>query len=515
LTTYTLHTIQSDFGITVSSLDKTYKKLLKPFARVVGRYTFAGATPEIFKGNNYTNDGTPYAPCRMKTTRALKQRFFDFWRRDWRGKKTAIMWIDIDQENISPDIWATVGLPTPFETNSNPAYGTCQIIWIMDQLVYEAEYYQIRDTIINEIEKFGVKVDHSKPELMRSPWYDPFYKREGETVKRKADCVAYKKRGKLQADYTIPTVYEWNEYDPEDLCFKPSNLNDLCWDQETGEIIAAPISVNDIIQHPTIFKVGRNAAGSTSLFDQLREACYSLYSNKKLWGYDTVLSIAKDLGEGTYSEKKITDTAKGVFDWIEREFPKSHDATKARNGKGTLWANIRWYRERMKKALLADFAEKEGFSRQYASKLKKAGKIYEQFGGYFYTNNKIDDPESYINKFHLNVVTGDKENGSSIHNKHVNQPQDAVELFDNMSLLSENTNHKEVETKPPIPPPKVIMSMSAVDAEEMFLKEAEEHAQRMAQSVKCSSTRTVKPLGTIEAMMLLEAEQHACMLSRL
>ena len=434
---------------------------MKPFARVVGRYTFAGATPEIFKGNNYTHDGTAYAPCRMKTTRALKQRFFDFWRRDWRGKKSAIMWIDIDEENCSPDIWARAGLPTPFVTNSNAAYGTCQIIWIIDQLVYEAEYYQIRDTIINEIEKFGVKVDHSKTELMRSPWYDPFYKRDGETVKRKADCAKYIKRGKAQADCTLPTVYEWNEYDPEDLYFKPSNLNDLCWDQETGEILAerpqgseAIYSTSDIIQHE-IIKGGRDAAGSTSLFDMLREECYPLYSKKKVWGFDLVLFSRQTTWRRHMSEKRITDTAKAVYEWIEREFPKTHDASKAHNGKGTLWANIRWCRERMKKQLLVDFANKEGFSRQYAFKLKRDGKIYEQFGDFFYIKNKIDDPDSYIKKFHLKVaVTGDKEMGSSIHNKHVNQPSDDVELFQNMNLM-------EVERPPPEPPPKVLMTMSA------------------------------------------------------
>jgi hypothetical protein len=221
-------------------------------------------------------------------------------------------------------------------------------------------------------------------------------KRDGEMVKRKADQVRYIKRGMVQADYTLPTVYEWNEYDPEDLYIKQSNLNDLCWDQETGEILnEQPLSVSDIIQHARTPHMGCNHAASTTLFDQLREQCYSLYSNKKLWGYETVLSIARQLGEGQ-SEKKVTDTAKGVFEWIETEFPKSHDASKAYNGKGTLWANIRWCGLRMKGQLLVDFANKEGFTRQYASKLKKDNKIYEQFGGYFYTKNKIDDPNIYI-----------------------------------------------------------------------------------------------------------------------
>jgi hypothetical protein len=447
--------IQSDLGFTVTSLDKTYKKLMRHFAKVVGKYTFAGATPEIFKGNNVSNDGVTYAPCRMKTQRALKQRFFDFWRRDWRGKKSAIMWIDIDQENCSPDIWARAGLPTPFVTNSNAAYGTCQIVWIMDQLVYDKEYYQIRDSIINEVEKFGVKVDRSRTDLMRSPWYDPFMKRDGEMVKRRADQIPYRKRGMVQADYTLPTVYEWNEYDPEDLYIRQSNLNDLCWDQETGEILnEQPLSVSDIIHHARTPHMGCNPAGSTSFFDQLREECYPLYSKKKLWGYDLVLSIARQLGEGQ-SEKKIIDTARGVFEWIERKFPQSHDASKAYNGKGTLWANIRWCGQRMKGQLLVDFANKEGFSRQYASKLKKAGKIYEQFGRFFYTKNKIDDPESYIEGFHSDVA-GNKDDGSSIHNKHVNQQEDDRHLSQSVSLM-------EVEIEPPRPPPKVMSARELIE----------------------------------------------------
>jgi hypothetical protein len=280
-------------------------------------------------------------------------------------------------------------------------------------------------------------------------------KRDGEMVKRKADQVRYIKRGMVQADYTLPTVYEWNEYDPEDLYIKQSNLNDLCWDQETGEILnEQPLSVSDIIQHARTPHMGCNHAASTTLFDQLREQCYSLYSNKKLWGYESVLSIARQLGEGQ-SEKKVTDTAKGVFEWIETEFPKSHDASKAYNGKGTLWANIRWCGLRMKGQLLVDFANKEGFTRQYASKLKKDNKIYEQFGGYFYTKNKIDDPNIYIESFHL-AVTGSEDNGSSIHNKHVNQQEDDRYLFESMNLM-------EVEIEPPIPPPKVMSALEFID----------------------------------------------------
>lgn len=445
--------IKSDLGITVTSLDKTYKRLLPHFANAIGKYTFAGATPEIFKGLNYTNDGTAYAPSRMKTTRALKQRFIDFWKKDWRGKKTAIMMLDVDQE-VSPDIWAQAGLPTPFLTNSNPAYGTCQIIWIMSEQVYDVEYYQIRDSMITELEKFGVKVDRSKPDLMRSPFYDPFMKRNGKMVKRKADSFSYIKRGKVQADYTMPTVYEWNEYDPEDLFIKSSDLNDICWDLETGEVIAekrseVAISVLDIQSMPH-FRTPYNPAGSTSLFDMLREKCYPLYSKKKIWGFDLVLSIARQLGEGQ-SEKKIIDTAKGVFDWIEVEFAKSHDATKAANGNGTLLANIRWYKERAKKALLTDFANLQGFSRQYAHKLSRKGKIYEQFGGFFYTKDRVADPVSYVNGFRIEVVS--KENGSSIHNKHVNQAEATLAEFFEISRV-------EVERPPPIPPPKDISSFN-------------------------------------------------------
>jgi hypothetical protein len=134
----------SELGITVSSLDKTFKRLLKPFSRLIGRYTFASDKPEIFKGVNYTHNDVAYAPCRMKTTRALKRRFIDFWQKDWRGKKSAIMMLDIDQENVSPDIWATAGLRKPLFTISNAVYGTCQIVYIMEQQVYKEEYYQIR-----------------------------------------------------------------------------------------------------------------------------------------------------------------------------------------------------------------------------------------------------------------------------------------------------------------------------------------------------------------------------------
>jgi hypothetical protein len=463
-----LRTIQSDLGITVSSLDKTYKRLLKPFARVVGKYTFAGATPEIYKGTNISRKylsaekldyyDVEFTPCLMKSTRALKQRFFDFWRKDFRGKKTAIMMIDIDQENISPDIWSRAGLPVPLLSNSNPAYGTCQIVWVMSELVYEAEYYQIRDSMIRELEKFGVNADRSKVMIMRSPWYDPFFKRHGEMVKRKADCAPFVKRGVKQADYTLPTVYGWNEYDPEDLYFKESNLDDICFDAETGEIfepIQPSLSVSDITQGPKSYRTGRNPAASTSLFDELREACYPLYSKKKIWGFELVLSLARQIGDGQ-SEKRITDTAKGVFEWIEREFPKSHNASQAANGKGSLWANIRWYGERAMKALLTDFAEKEGFSRQYAYKLKKEGKIYDQFGNFFYTKNKIADPVSYIEKFHRNVFSdGNNHGGSSITNKHDNQGNDEGRLPENVNLVEAEIVHKEVEIKPPTPPPRV------------------------------------------------------------
>jgi hypothetical protein len=299
------------------------------------------------------------------------------------------------------------------------------------------------DSMLHELRRFGVKVDHSKPELMRSPFFDPFY---GKNKKRKA-AENYIKRGRKQADFARVTVYEWNEYDPDDLYIKPCDLNGICWDDETREAVTTQptYSKDDIIQMPRM-EIGYNPAGSTSLFDQLREACYPMYSKKKIWGYDFVLSLAKSLGDGQ-SERKITDTAKEVFEWIEREFLKSHDASKAHNGKGSMWANMRWCKERTKKQLLVDFATKEGFSRQHASKLSKTGKIYEQFGRYFYARNKVNDPTSYIKSFHLVVPSNqdDKEINSVITNKHVNQPlghANVVNLFEDM-------NHQEVEKPPP------------------------------------------------------------------
>ena len=320
--------------------------------------------------------------------------------------------------------------------------------------------------------QFGVKVDYSKPDLMRSPWYDPFFKKDGEIVKRKADHAPYIKRGVKQADYTIATVYAWNEYDPEDLYIKQSNMNDICFDPETGEILnetpvkplsAYSISDINIIQGSKTPRGSYTPAASTSLFDQLREECYPLYSKKKIWGYYLVLSVARQLGEGQ-SEKRITDTARRVFEWIEKEFPKSHDASKAANGKGTLWANIRWLRERMKKQLLVDFANKEGFSRQYAHKLKKAGKVYDQFGKLFYTKNKIDC-DSYVKKFDLVIpIVGDKASIGNIDNKHVNHFSEDIHLFENTSQMS----HVEIEIPPPIPPPRAICSYSTRELVEMW-----------------------------------------------
>lgn len=421
---------------------------MPPFARLLGKYAFADETPEIFKGNNFTHDGVAYAPSRMKTTRALKRRFINFWRRG----KTAIMMIDID-EVVSPDIWATAGLPMPLLTNTNPVSGHCQIIWMMDKLVDKIEYYQIRDSMLNELCKFGVKVDYSKPENMRSPFFDPFIGK-GQQRKRKRAAGDYVKRGKVQADYTTVTVYEWNEYDPEDLYHKQPNLYDICFDPDE----ALPSFV--IVQHEKTTRVkGKyNSAGSTTLFDQLREACYSMYSKKDLWSFDLVLSLARQLGD-EYSDKKISTTATEVFDWIEREFPKSHDGSKA-GGKGSMWASIRWSKARRQRECLVDFAGREGFSRQYAFKLKKDNKIYEQCGSYFYTKNKIDDPDGYINRFHV-VSTNSEENGSVIYNKHVNQGDDDRHLFEDMNLM-------EVEIEPPIPPPKVMMALGAMRLVELW-----------------------------------------------
>lgn len=450
MTTNTI--IKSELGITVSSLDKAYKRFMAPFARLLGKYAFADETPEIFKGNNFTHEGVAYAPARMKTTRALKRRFINFWRRYQGRDQTAIMMIDID-EAVSPDIWATAGLPVPFVTNTNPASGHCQIIWMMDKLVDKIEYYQIRDSMLNELCKFGVKVDYSKPENMRSPFFDPFIGKSQEK-KRKRASGDYIKRGKVQADYTAVTVYDWTTYDPEDLYRKQPDLNNIDFDPD----LSIDIAEIKTVARMKVTAKSEVSAGSITLFDKLREACYPMYSKKDLWGFDCVLSIARQLGV-EYSEKKIMTTATEVFYWIEREFPKSHDPSKA-SGKGGIWASIRWSKARRKKECLVDFAVREGFSRQYASQLNKSGDIYEQFGRYFYTKNKIDDPDIYMRKFHVGVKDGE-ENGTVIYNKHVNQGDDDSHLFEDMNLM-------EVEIEPPIPPPKVMMALGAMKLVELW-----------------------------------------------
>jgi hypothetical protein len=101
--------------------------------------------------------------------------------------------------------------------------------------------------------------------------------------------------------------------------------------------------------------------------------------------------------------------------------------------------------------LLTDFANREGLSRQYAHKLNKEWKIYEQFGGYYYDKNRVADPVSYLNDFRIEV--GSKKNCSGIYNKHVNQAEATLaELF--------AVSHVEVERPPPIPPPKDISSFN-------------------------------------------------------
>lgn len=461
--------IEVEFGFfQFNSLDKRFQKLRKIIARHAfkGRTAYASDQLKVWHGTIETENGKRFCPTLRPIATALKQRVVNIFN-PW-NKTTRIMMLDIDARE-SQFAWYYASLPQPMTVTTNPISGKCQYWYLLDRDYGKDELYPVRDLLLNALQtvlnvkrRKGEKgLDYSKPENVRSPFFDPFYVRGGEAVKRSNSTLI--KDGKAQADYAEVIVADhFRKWSLADLMIEAPNLDTIDWTSEPlaigdrREPVRGPVSIRSESIKALPKRRHNPMAGSVGLFDGLRVACYSLYSKKSLWLLDHVTSLAHDLASGE-SDSFIRSTAKQVFEWITVEFEKSHDPAKAGNGGGARRANWRWQQEREDSEceLLSDFAEREGFSRQWASKLKKLGKLTVDGGFFHFSSKMIEFQEAYIEEIYL---LNHKQQTTN-NNKHVNQGNVRISLesietaiydeFEAMSQLS-------IEAKPPpIPPPKV------------------------------------------------------------
>jgi len=123
-------------------------------------------------------------------------------------------------------------------------------------------------------------------------------------------------------------------------------------------------------------------------------------------------------------------------------------------------------REEQECECLSDFAVREGFSRQYASKLSKSGKLSTDGGHFHFVEKMREYQKQYVEG--ISLLT-DKQQTTN-NNKHVNQGNvgsyetSVVSLDSDIVSEFETLLNVQIEVEePPIPPPKSNFGLRAKD----------------------------------------------------
>jgi len=366
----------------------------KLLCRHLDRGTYADDKHQIYRQEAESASGKKYSPSWLAMNLALKRRYIVFFNN--RYKSTKIMMIDLDTKNAQ-FAWCYAGLKQPFLIITNPISGKCQYWYILDQAYSKEHYYIIRDSMLNKLaphvkvdRKNGDKgIDYSKPEVCRSPLFNP-YKNKAGTKKRVRST--FKKDEKIQADYTnIIMSTEFRVYSLMDLDARPLTLDQIDWSSSS---ISSRLSSSSY--HHQSYNKGIDRKGATpnqhdekpsrhlDMVAAVEGKALKLYVPVS-WSPENVVKqkmyeAYKSHADPTLPEDQIWASVdctyrKGEASWDASKRGKSQGNGKRSPEKQKFRSDQFWNTERMFRELLVDYANENAVPYVTVRSWHKAGKL--------------------------------------------------------------------------------------------------------------------------------------------